>query len=88
MTIGATKKSDIHLDSNDNILTFKGEIASVIHQYYGKKNITKKICKKYLYNKYQRDSIINFVISSQFLILFLFSKKKILLNIKKLKLKK
>ena len=56
MTIGATKKSDIHLDSNDNILTFKGEIASVIHQYYGKKNITKKICKKYLYNKYQRDS--------------------------------
>lgn len=33
MTIGANKKSDIHLDSNDNILNFKGEIASVIHQY-------------------------------------------------------
>ena len=80
ITIGFTIFSNIQLDSNYNILNLKGEIASVIHQYYGKKNVTKKVIDKFLYNKYQRDSIINFVIFSHLLILFLFSKKQTLLN--------
>ena len=47
MTIGITKSSNINLDSNDNILNFMGEIASVIHQYDRKHDIMKMVSKKF-----------------------------------------
>ena len=47
MTIGLTKSKDIILDSNNNILNFKGEIASVIHQYDRNPDLTTKVIKKY-----------------------------------------
>ena len=47
MTIGITNRSNIILDSQDNILNFEGEIAYIIHQYNRKKDIIIKIYKKY-----------------------------------------
>ena len=47
MTIGLSKTENVTVDSQDNILNFKGEIAAVIHQYDRKKNITMKVINKY-----------------------------------------
>ena len=63
MTIGLTKNEKIIMDSNDNILNFKGEIAAVIHQYDRKEAIVMRIKKKYCpellyYDKAINDSII------------------------------
>lgn len=49
MTIGFTERKKIFLDSNNNILNYKGEIAPVIHQYDRKKDILEKILKKFLF---------------------------------------
>lgn len=49
MTIGWNKKENITLDSNDNILNFRGEVAYVIHQYDRHKDISMKIQEKFLY---------------------------------------
>ena len=45
MTIGLT--SNLKFDSEDNLLNFKGEIASVIHQYDRHPSIVKKVMNKY-----------------------------------------
>ena len=47
MTIGRTKKENIILDEEDNILNFRGDKASVIHQYDRKKDIQLKIINKF-----------------------------------------
>lgn len=47
MTIGITKRNKIILDKQNNILNFKGEIASVIHQYDRKRDIALKIIHKF-----------------------------------------
>ena len=47
MTIGLTKKRNIRLDSENNILNGKGEIAAVIHQYDRKRDIVRKVINKY-----------------------------------------
>ena len=48
MTIGLSQIENITLDYQDNILNYKGEIASVVHQYDRKENITIKIINKFL----------------------------------------
>lgn len=50
MTIGLTKRENINLDSNNNILNGKGEIAAVIHQYDRKTDIIELVKKKYCFN--------------------------------------
>ena len=47
MTIGRTNRKDILIDSNDNILNRKLQIAAVIHQYDRHKDIVSLIRKKY-----------------------------------------
>lgn len=47
MTIGLTERNNIILDKNFNILNFRGEIASVIHQYNRKNDIKIKLLNKY-----------------------------------------
>ena len=46
MTIGLTKRENIKLDSDNNILNGKGEIAAVIHQYDRKIDIVELVKKK------------------------------------------
>ena len=69
MTIGLTKRNNITLDSDNNILNGKGDIAAVIHQYNRKPDIIIKIRKKYCIefknktiNKYisKREKITNY----------------------------
>ena len=47
MTIGLTKRENIKLDSNNNILNGKGEIAAVVHQYDRKIDIVWKVINKF-----------------------------------------
>ena len=47
MTLGLTRKEKIIIDSDDNILNFKGEVAAVIHQYDRKPELVKKVKNKY-----------------------------------------
>ena len=54
INIGFTKREKIFMNSNDNILNFKGKIASVIHQYDRKLDIRFKIKRKYVYMVYLR----------------------------------
>jgi hypothetical protein len=70
MTIGWNKRENITLDSNDNILNFRGEVAYVIHQYDRHKDLLMKIQEKFLYkffvcsNNYNEKNdmrIINFI---------------------------
>jgi hypothetical protein len=48
MTIGRTKRANIELDTNNNILNFGGEIAAVVHQYDRKPDIVTIIKNKFL----------------------------------------
>ena len=66
ITIGLTPRENIYLDSNNNILNFKGEIASVIHQYDRKPDIISKINSKFLVaNKTRINIFIDFFKSEQ-----------------------
>ncbi len=47
MTIGKTRRENIHLDSENNILNFRGEIASVVHQYDRKHDIASTVINKF-----------------------------------------
>ena len=47
MTIALTKRNNILLDEQKNILNFENEIASVIHQYDRKPDLSEIIYKKY-----------------------------------------
>ena len=47
MTIGLTESKNIILDKEYNVLNFKGEIASVIHQYDRNIDIMKRVIKKF-----------------------------------------
>ena len=47
MTIGLTDPKNLILDNENNLLNFKGEIASVIHQYDRKNKIFTKLLHKY-----------------------------------------
>ena len=50
MTIALTDRKNISLDSRDNILNFKGEVAAIVHQYDRKFDILNKIKNKFLYS--------------------------------------
>lgn len=47
ITIGLTKRNNINLDSENNILNSENQIASIIHQYDRHKDIQLKIKEKY-----------------------------------------
>ena len=49
MNIAVSKVENIKLDCEDNVLNYKGEIASYVHQYDRKKFLTEKIIMKYHY---------------------------------------
>ena len=70
MTIGLSKPSDIVFDSLNNILNFRGEIASVIHQYDRKPNIIRmvinKFCPEILNNKQERTNIVDSTITIKY----------------------
>ena len=59
MTIGLINRWKINLDSENNILNDKGEIAAVIHQYDRiddiKRIIRNKFCEKTFYRFYYRN---------------------------------
>ena len=59
MTIGISKRQNIILDSENNILNGKGEIASVVHQYDRKNDIAEKIRQKYRFKTNNKNLIIN-----------------------------
>ena len=75
MTIRLTDSKNISLDKENNILNFKGEIASVIHQYDNKFDIKMKIINKYcpeliVFNEIKnRLNIITFISLFEFLII-------------------
>ena len=62
MTIGLTKRNNIIFDSKQNILNFRGEIASLVHQYDRKPDIVKiiinRFCPELINNKIKRDTMI------------------------------
>ena len=70
MTIGLSKPSDIVFDSLNNILNFRGEIASVIHQYDRKPNVIRmvinKFCPEILNNKQERTNIVDSTITIKY----------------------
>ena len=86
MTIGLTKRENIILDSKNNILNGKGEIAAVIHQYDRKHYIVKKLIHKFnLINHNERKEIISYVfafIISIIIFLYKIKKKGKLYNLK------
>ena len=47
MTIGISRREDITLDNEDNILNGKGEVAAMVHEYDRKEDILAKVKKKY-----------------------------------------
>jgi len=47
MTIGLSKRKNIKLDKNDNIINYKGEIAAAVHQYDRMRDITEKMNNKF-----------------------------------------
>ena len=59
MTIGLTDINNIHLDYKENILNFKNEIASVIHQYDRKEDIVKIVIRKFCPELYKIDIFSN-----------------------------
>ena len=59
MTIGLTGINNIHLDYKENILNFKNEIASVIHQYDRKEDIVKIVIRKFCPELYKIDIFSN-----------------------------
>ncbi|MBQ7577462.1 MAG: hypothetical protein IJT21_04235 [Synergistaceae bacterium] len=60
MTIGLSERENIKLDSNDNVLNGKGEIAAVVHQYDRKPDIVIKVVDKYCpnMNRYYYNALI------------------------------
>ena len=87
MTVALTESKNIILDKDDNILNFKGEVASVIHQYDRKKDIKIKVINKYcpellIFNEFNiKLNIANFIsILELFVIIIIiksiFKKKK------------
>ena len=47
MSLSLTNRNNISLDEKNNILNFRGEIASVIYQYQGKTDLFEKVKNKY-----------------------------------------
>ena len=62
MTICVTKSNKITLDSDNNVLNSKGQVAYIVHQYDRKPDIVRKFNKKYkddILNKYFELNKIN-----------------------------
>lgn len=80
MTIGLTKRENIFLDSQNNILNGKREIATVIHQYDRKPDIVAKVIYKYNsinHNAKRRNYIyINIFLISIIIFLIFYNKIK------------
>ena len=62
MTIGLTKRKNINLDSKNNILNYKGQVTSIVHQYDRhpdlKRMIKIKYCPELIHNTNIIDSFI------------------------------
>lgn len=77
MTLALTKREKIILDSKNNILNGKGEIAAVIHQYDRKRDLVKKLINKYNFiNHYEKKEIIPYIIAFIISIIFFYIKIK------------
>ena len=62
LTICVTEKNKITLDSDNNVLNFKGKVAYIVHQYDRKPDIARKFNNKYkddILNKYFELNKIN-----------------------------
>ena len=79
MTIGLTKKGNIILDSENNILNYNGKIASIVHQYdrHGiiKKVIRNKFCPELTYKRNIKKTFIFSEIFSIILLVYLLKEK-------------
>ena len=64
MSLAGTNRSRLHLDKDNNILNYNGQIAAVVHQYDRYYDITAKFNKKFNgrnfnYFSYKNESLID-----------------------------
>ena len=95
LTIALTRRDKIKLDKDDNVYSFDGQIAAVVHQYDRHPDIVSKVKKKFnvtsfnvinqLNKTYEKNYIfvvLFFIISFLIILLyFLFNKKKKKINV-------
>ena len=74
ITLGLTGRNKIKLDQQKNILNFKGEIASIVHQYDRYRDIKKIIRNKFCPELKDIKSINNLFFMHELLIIILFFK--------------
>lgn len=75
ITLGLNEGKRIHLDSDNNILNYRGQIASIVHQYDRHRNVKRVIKNKFCPELNEKKSIRNIFILSQIFIIILISKK-------------
>lgn len=79
MTIGLTKKGNIKIDSENNIINYKGNIASIVHQYDRHRNIKilikNKYCPELIYKRNIKNGFILSIIFSILMIIYLIKVK-------------
>ena len=84
ITLGLTKRKDINLDSQNNILNKGGKIASIVHQYDRHRDLKKlmkvKFCPEYIYGRNIQNNIIIFFVYLEVLIVFIFIKQTFIFN--------
>ena len=72
LTLGLTKRNKIILDSDNNILNFNNQIASIVHQYDRHKDIKKIIKQKYCPElNYNKKIFILFIMNESFMLISL-----------------
>ena len=79
MTVGLTKKGNLSLDSENNIINYNGKVASIVHQYdrhkYIKINIKNKLCPELIDKKNIKIIFILSEILSVILLTYLIKEK-------------
>ena len=72
LTLGLTKRNKIKLDSENNILNFNNQIASIVHQYDRHKDIKKIIKQKYCPElNYNKKIFFLFMMNQTFMLMLL-----------------
>ena len=72
LTLGLTKRNKINLDSDNNILNFNNQIASIVHQYDRYKDIKKIIKQKYCPElNYNKKIFFLFMMNQTFMLMLL-----------------
>ena len=86
MTLGLTKRNNIRLDNENNILNYDGQVASIIHQYDRHPHLKKIIIEKFCPELINFKIIIKFFIFLYLFLIFFYIKSIIFLfKIKRLK---